>query len=50
MEATHITSNPRGGKLGTVNEKDDNNGLDISATTVAILSLLKKATVVLYII
>ena len=23
MEATHITSNPRGGKLGTINEDDD---------------------------
>ena len=28
MEATHITSNPRSGKLGMVNEDDDDNDDD----------------------
>ena len=28
MEATHITSNPRNGKLGMVNEDDDDDDYD----------------------
>ena len=28
MEATHITSNPRSGKIGTINEEDDDNDND----------------------
>ena len=28
MEATHITSNPRSGKLGTINEDDDDDDND----------------------
>ena len=29
MEAIHITSNPRSGKLGTINEDDDDDDDDI---------------------
>ena len=28
QEATHITSNPRSGKLGTINDDDDNDDDD----------------------
>ena len=48
MEVTHIASNPRSGKLGTINEDDDDDEVDIchaaglSVTCIAIVEFLSK--------